>query len=122
MRIAALAALLLLGAAPAGQRLPVTVGGRVVAEPGGTMRFGWPGVYFEGRFRATSVTAAVATDQDLFRLYVDDQERAQLSPHHQRITIEGLKDRRHIVRLEKLTERQSGSSRFLGFEFGASVK
>jgi lysophospholipase L1-like esterase len=78
--------------------------------------FGWPGVYFEGRFKGSSVTVAVDPRGEPVRLLVDGEVRATLAePRETRFTVSGLADRAHAVRLEKLTESQSGGPRFIGF-------
>jgi lysophospholipase L1-like esterase len=117
MKIAALLAPLLLSAAPVpeGRPLAVDVGGRVVAQ-GQAMRFGWPGAYFEGRFRGTEVTASIETQGDFLRLSIDGRTfQTLVTPGPATVKIAGLKPGVHVVRLEKLTESQSGSSSFLGF-------
>ncbi|NYT42570.1 SGNH/GDSL hydrolase family protein [Sphingomonas sp. R-74633] len=117
MKLVALLAPLLLSttAVPEGKPLAVDVGGRVVAE-GKAMRFGWPGAYFEGRFRGTEVTASVETQGDFLRLSIDGRTfQTLVTPGPAVVKIAGLKPGVHVVRLEKLTESQSGSSRFLGF-------
>jgi lysophospholipase L1-like esterase len=112
-----LAALGLMACAPspAPDHTGMNVGGRVVTEADGTMRFGWPATYFEQRFRGTSVTATVATDTEIFRLYVDGQDRGVLKPGALSLTVSGLKPGEHLARLEKLTESQSGGGSFRGF-------
>lgn len=113
LTLAALAALT--PSVPSGHPIDARHGGRVVEARGGA-RFGWPGAWFEGRFEGRAVHAAVATESDFFRLLVDGVERARLDPGHQQVTIDGLADGAHVVRLELLTENQAGSSRFLGFD------
>lgn len=107
------------GAAPAGAgELPVHVGGRVI-EDGDALRFGWPGIYFEGRFRGTAVTVEAESATEHMRLLVDGVEKAVLvEPGRARLTIDGLPAGDHVVRLEKLTESQSGGGRFIGFFVG----
>jgi len=96
--------------------LPVHVGGRAVREADGSWRFGWPGVYFESRFRGTGITVALETRTDFLRVSIDGGERARLvRPGVARLTISGLAPGEHVVRLDKLTESQEGGSRFLGF-------
>jgi len=111
-----LAALGLIACAPtaAPVHTAMNVGGRVVTESDGTMRFGWPAIYFEQRFRGTGVTATVATETEIFRLYVDGQDRGILKPGALTLHV-GLKPGEHVARLEKLTESQSGGARFRGF-------
>jgi lysophospholipase L1-like esterase len=113
--LAALAAATI-GAAPPELTLPLNVGGRVVRESGGAMRFGWPGVYFEGRFRGTAVRLRFETPTEHMRLLVDGVEKARFqAPGAVDLTVGGLAAGEHVVRLEKLTESQSGGGRFLGF-------
>jgi lysophospholipase L1-like esterase len=112
-----LPALLLAAAAPA-QALPVHVGGRVVREADGALRFGWPGIYFEARFRGTAVTVALESDTDFFRILVDGRERMVLRRPHGAVTVAGLAPGAHLVRVEKLTESQAGGGRFLGVRAG----
>ena len=102
--------------------LPVHVGGRSVHETNGAWRFGWPGIYFESRVTGTSVSVAVDSATEHFRVLVDGAERAILTaPGRARLVIDGLARGRHVVRLEKQTESQEGSARFLGFRPGAGV-
>ncbi len=98
-----------------GKRLPVHIGGRAVAE-GKALRFGWPGTYFEGRFRGTDVTVVFDTKTDFYRVLVDGKVFQTLTrPERTELRVKGLKPGIHTVRLEKLTESQSGGGTFLGF-------
>ncbi|WHU01246.1 SGNH/GDSL hydrolase family protein [Sphingomonas sp. NIBR02145] len=98
-----------------GERLPVHIGGRAVAE-GKALRFGWPGTYFEGRFRGTDVTVAFDTRTDFYRVLIDGKVFQTLTkPERTELRVKGLKPGVHTVRLEKLTESQSGGGIFLGF-------
>lgn len=95
--------------------LPVHVGGRAVVD-GDALRFGWPGIYFEGRFRGTGVTVEAESTTEHMRLLIDGAEKAVLvEPGRARLTVDGLPPGDHVVRLEKLTESQSGGGRFFGF-------
>jgi lysophospholipase L1-like esterase len=112
----AFSALALIACAPGAAPLPVHVGGRVVAESGGAMRFGWPAVYVEARFEGTGVTVGAEPGEDQLSLSIDGRERMVLTrASPTRVTIDGLAPGEHAVRIEKLTESQSGSARFLGF-------
>jgi len=103
--------------------LPVHVGGRVEREADGALRFGWPGIYFESRFRGTEITVAVESDTEHLRVLVDGAERAVLvRPGRARLAIAGLDPGEHVVRLEKLTESQAGGGRFLGFLAGPDAE
>ncbi|MGR4863062.1 SGNH/GDSL hydrolase family protein [Caulobacter sp. LARHSG274] len=96
--------------------LPVHVAGRVLPAADGSLGFGWPGVYFEGRFRGAGVEAAVESGTEFMRLLVDGEEKAQLRrPGLARLTLQGLPPGEHVVRLEKQTESQAGGGRFIGF-------
>jgi len=94
---------------------PLNIGGRVSGGNGG-FEFGWPGIYFETRFRGTAIAAQVEAEADHLRLLVDGEEKAVLKrPGRARVEIGGLAGGEHVVRLEKLTESQSGGGRFVGF-------
>ncbi|WP_447727177.1 SGNH/GDSL hydrolase family protein [Sphingomonas koreensis] len=114
---ALLAAGLLLGTAEPSSPLPVHAGGRTVTAADGSRSFGWPGVYFEARFRGTAVRVRFDAPADHLRLSIDGKEhRVFRAPGTVDVTIDGLPHGEHVVRLEKLTESQSGSSRFIAFE------
>lgn len=114
----AVAALATLGAEEpyANRPVPVHIGGRVIQEPDGSATFGWPGTYFEGRFRGTAIRIRFETPAEHMRLFIDGNEKI-LSKRLAQFdtTITGLPEAEHVVRLEKLTESQSGGGRFLGF-------
>ncbi|WP_313539671.1 GDSL-type esterase/lipase family protein [Sphingomonas sp.] len=108
LRLALVAALML---APAETSVPLHAGGRVTADG----RFGWPGVYFEGRFKGTAVTVSVEADTDLLAVLIDGVERAVLEkPGKVQRRFDGLADGEHVIRVEKLTETQRGYSRMIG--------
>lgn len=114
--LALLAPLVLSAASPLeGRRLAVHVGGRAIVQ-GGEMRFGWPGTYVEARFRGTDVTARVETHGDFLRVSVDGRPfQTLVTPGPATVRIAGLKPGAHAIRIDKLTESQSGSSSFFGF-------
>jgi len=111
-------ALLLLTApvlAPQGP-MPVNVPGRVLYESDGAIRFGWPGIYFEGRLRGAGVRVRFDAPQEHMRLLVDGEPKALFTKAAEiDLTVAGLSDGEHVVRLEKQTESQAGGGRFLGF-------
>lgn len=108
LRLAPVAALML---APAEMSVPLHAGGRVTADG----RFGWPGVYFEGRFKGTAVTVSVEAGTDHLAILIDGVERAVLEkPGKVQRRFDGLAEGEHIIRVEKLTETQSGYSRMMG--------
>ena len=112
-----------LGAAPAPAPLPVHVGGRTMDQAGGALGFGWPGIYFESRFRGTSITVRLDAPADHLRLLVDGEEKLLFKgPGPVETTLRGLSDGDHVARLEKLTETQSGGSSFRGFFPGRGTR
>jgi len=119
MFLAAVAALAL--SSPAAAQTPLTphVGGRVLALPDGALEFGWPGVYFEGRFTGRSVEVAVDPQLEVLAVSIDGKVRTELSlPGVTRMSFDDLGPGEHVVRVDKLTESQTGSARFLGFTVG----
>ena len=119
MRFLLLAALLAV-TTPAAAQAPITphVGGRVVLAEAGGYRFGWPGVYFEGRFTGPSVEIAVEPGADILAVSIDGQARGEIRGGTARLTLGDLGPGEHVVRLDKLTESQSGEARFIGFQTG----
>ena len=102
--------------AQAASPLPVHVGGRVIRNADGSLTFGWPATYIEGRFHGTGITIALETPSERLRLLIDGNEKAILiQPGSSRFTISGLPSGDHLIRLEKMTESQSGGARFIGF-------
>lgn len=117
--LAAVAALALSSPAAAQTALTPNIGGRTVALPDGGYAFGWPGVYFEGRFTGPSVEVAVDPGAEHLAVSIDGQVRTELDKTSApRVTFGDLGPGEHVVRLDKLTESQSGSARFLGFFVG----
>lgn len=110
---------LVLAAALAQTALPLNIGGRVAPAPGGAYDFGWPGVYFEGRFTGPSVEIAFDTGGEHLAVSIDGVRKAELTKSGQtRLKLDRLGSGEHVVRLDRLTESQSGSSRFQGFFVG----
>lgn len=102
-------------AVPQATPLSVHVGGRVVAGEKATI-FGWPGVYFEARFRGPTLKVVTVPNADHLRLLVDGKPRHVLKGTGAVVvTLTGLGPGDHVARLEKVTESQSGSARFGGF-------
>jgi lysophospholipase L1-like esterase len=118
--LAAVAALCLSSPAKAETTLAPNIGGRAVAQPDGAYAFGWPGVYFEGRFTGPSVEVAVDPQAEHLAISIDGKVRTEVDkPGLDRLVFKGLGPGEHVVRLDKLTESQTGSARFLGFFVGA---
>ncbi|RZJ95617.1 MAG: lipase [Brevundimonas sp.] len=94
---------------------PVHIGGRVIAVDGG-YDFGWPGVYFESRIEGQGVRVRFEAPAEYMRLLVDGQERVVFRrPGTVDLALSDLAPGAHVIRLEKLTESQSGGGRFEGF-------
>jgi lysophospholipase L1-like esterase len=109
-------ALLASAAAAAPSLLPVHIGGRVIAEADGSASFGWPAVYFEGRFRGPDIRVKFEAPAEHMRLLIDGEEKLRFQrPGAVDLSLGGLADAEHVVRLEKLTESQAGGGRFFGF-------
>ncbi|PSJ43242.1 SGNH/GDSL hydrolase family protein [Allosphingosinicella deserti] len=96
--------------------LPLNVGGRVIKEADGSLSFGWPGTYFEGRFRGRAVRVVFDAPAEHLRLFVDGAlKRTFVKPGKVDLIVDNLGSGEHDVRLEKLTESQTGGGRFIGF-------
>lgn len=99
--------------------LPLNIGGRVAPAPNGAYEFGWPGVYFEGRFAGPSVEVALDTGVEHLAVSVDGVRKAELIQSGEtRLKLDRLGPGEHVVRVDKLTESQTGSARFEGFFVG----
>jgi lysophospholipase L1-like esterase len=110
---------LLLAAAIAQTALPLNIGGRVAPAPGGAYDFGWPGVYFEGRFTGPSIEVAVDPGAEHLAVSVDGVRKVELvTPGETRLKLGDLGAGEHVIRVDKLTESQVGASRFGGFFVG----
>jgi lysophospholipase L1-like esterase len=117
--LAAVAALALSSPTAAQTALTPNIGGRVVPLPNGAAEFGWPGVYFEGRFTGRAVEVAVDPQREHLAVSIDGKVRTELNlPGVTRMSFDDLGPGEHVVRVDKLTESQTGSARFLGFTVG----
>lgn len=96
--------------------------GRWVAEPGGGMRAGWPGVYVTGRFVGTRVAARIKDEgNNLFQVVIDGEPRKVLRTDRTRgeamyELADGLPEGVHDVALHKRTEAKVGEAVFHAFE------
>ncbi|MFJ9147597.1 SGNH/GDSL hydrolase family protein [Streptomyces sp. NPDC102270] len=90
--------------------------GRVKASADGFVRYSWPGIYFEARFRGTGVGILLDDSVNDYDVQVDDRTAATLvSPGRTTAWVRGLSDSEHRVRLVKRTESPWGEGRFGGF-------
>lgn len=102
------------------QQLPAHVGGRVIETLGANgdkvFEYSWPAIYFETAFKGDSLTLKFNDNHNNFQLIVDDQAPIAINkPGTQDYAVPGLTDGKHRVRLEKISETQSTTGRFLGF-------
>ncbi|TDB71966.1 acetylxylan esterase [Micromonospora sp. KC723] len=89
--------------------------GRVTAD-GELVRYSWPGVYFEGRFRGTGVGIVLDDPVNDYDIQLDGTTVATLvTPGRTTHWLTGLPNDRHTVRLVKRTESTWTSGAFGGF-------
>ncbi len=104
-------------ATPSINRLPVHIGGRVKVEDH-AYKYQWPAVYFEARFKGPAITLIFDDDANNFNVLLDDKPYMILTrPGQGSITISaaGGMDASHRIRVEKRSETQYATGRFLGF-------
>lgn len=87
------------------------------AQGPGAIEHHWPGFYAEARFHGNAVSARFDDDINRMRIVVDDGAAAIIEISRigrQDLTISGLGDGPHSIRVEKISE-SSGSASFGGF-------
>ena len=90
--------------------------GRVKAAADGFVRYSWPGIYFEGRFRGTGVGIVLDDSVNDYDVQIDGRTTATLvTPGRTTAWVKGLTDTEHRVRLVKRTECPWAEGRFGGF-------
>ncbi|NJQ00294.1 SGNH/GDSL hydrolase family protein [Streptomyces sp. PLAI1-29] len=90
--------------------------GRVRESADGTVRYSWPGISFEGRFRGTGVGLVLDDAVNDYDVRIDGALAATLvTPGRTVSRIGGLPDAEHTVRLVKRTESAWAEGRFGGF-------
>jgi lysophospholipase L1-like esterase len=93
----------------------VHTAGRVEVS-GDTMRYSWPGVYFEGRFQGTGVGIVLNDSAADYEVQVDGATVATLvKPGKTTRWVNGLSNAEHTVRLVKRNDSPWGTSEFGGF-------
>lgn len=102
------------------QQLPVHTSSRVLVASNDSgdkiYTYSWPSVYFETVFKGDSLTVKFDDDQNNFQLIIDNQAPIVINkPGKQDYVVPGLTPGKHLVRLEKISETQSSSGRFIGF-------
>jgi lysophospholipase L1-like esterase len=103
--------------------LAFSIGGRVLATPSNDPRFGphaltyqWPGTYFEAAFSGTAVYFATGPGHEILHIALDRQPPIPLAaPVPGAYSISGLSTGPHTIRIDVVTESQSGPDTFLGF-------
>ncbi|WP_432907386.1 SGNH/GDSL hydrolase family protein [Micromonospora matsumotoense] len=89
--------------------------GRVTVD-GHLVRYSWPGVYFEGRFRGTGVGIVLDDPVNDYDVQLDGTTVATLvTPGRATYRLTGLSPGRHTVRLVKRTESPAAAGAFGGF-------
>mgnify|MGYP003145144552 CR=1 FL=1 len=101
-------------------QLPLHIGVRVLVEINSdgnkTYEYSWPSIYFETAFKGDSLTLKFDDDQNNFQLIVDNSSPIIIKkPGKNDFVVQDLTAGKHYVRLEKISETQSSSGRFLGF-------
>ncbi|MFF4028886.1 SGNH/GDSL hydrolase family protein [Streptomyces sviceus] len=90
--------------------------GRVKAAADGFVRYSWPGIYFEARFRGTGVGIRLDDSVNDYDVQVDGRTTTTLvTPGRTTAWVTGLADTEHRVRLVKRTESPGSEGRFGGF-------
>ncbi|GIE33768.1 hypothetical protein Ait01nite_068130 [Actinoplanes italicus] len=90
-----------------------------VDDRAGAVRYTWPGVYFEGRFRGGSVGIVLDDAVNDYEIRVDDREPVNLvTPGRTTHWITGLGRGEHTVRVAKRTESPWAAGQFGGFVAG----
>ena len=95
--------------------LPVHVGGRVHQDSTG-YSYQWPGVYFEAAFRSSTVALSFDDSANNFNVIIDGKLVMVVhKPGHRSIDVDALGAGPHTIRVEKRSETQYATGRFLGF-------
>jgi lysophospholipase L1-like esterase len=102
------------------QQLPTQTGGRLLVSTSGagekSYSYDWPSVYFETAFTGDSLTLKFDDAHHIFHLLINDNTPIIITkPGKKDYTVPTLAHGAHKVRLEKITESQFNTGRFLGF-------
>ncbi|MFP5392371.1 MAG: SGNH/GDSL hydrolase family protein [Gammaproteobacteria bacterium] len=102
---------------------PLSVGGRVVSQPDGALTYQWPGTYFETAFEGRSAYFKLGPGRVILHVSVDGVKLAPLvKPQAGLYRVDGLKNGRHALRIEVVSESQAGPNVFGGFALGADAR
>jgi len=96
---------------------------RVPGKTAATVRYQWPGLYFESRFRGESIYFRTGPGDVILRAQVDGKPIGTLVKPAGLYRIDGLSKGEHRVRIDAVTEHQGGPVEFGGFALprGAEV-
>lgn len=101
------------------QKLPAHSAGRL----GGDGAYQWPGLYFEAKFEGSSVYFTTGPGDVLLQVRVDGKPfGALVKPTPGTYLIDGLSNQPHDVRIDAVSENQSGKIIFGGFALPAAGK
>ena len=101
------------------KKLPAHITGRIRASG----EYQWPGLYFEARFKGSSVYFETGRGDVILHVLVDGTSVGDLvKPAPGAYRVDGLADQAHTVRIEVATESQDGAKEFGGFSLPASGK
>jgi len=92
--------------------LPMNIGGRTSNNT-----HQWPAIYFEARFSGSAVNLIFDDEKSNFNVIVDGKSLMILQkPGSKTIELKELGDGEHTIRLEKRSETQYLTGRFVGFD------
>jgi lysophospholipase L1-like esterase len=110
--------------------LAVRVGGRVNIAPlpaplpagAASYTHAWPGIYFEAAFTGDRLTLRFDDPSNEYRLFIDALPPITLAqPGRSEVTVSGLANAPHAIRLEKVTESIWITAAFQGFYIPATA-
>ncbi|XZG69028.1 glycosyl hydrolase family 18 protein [Chitinibacteraceae bacterium HSL-7] len=100
---------------PVGGLDAVQASGRVVLE-NGSVRYSWPGVYFDARFSGTAIGIKLDDAGNHYDVVIDGEVARKVSaPGNATVWVRGLPAGEHSVRLIKRNDAPTSIGRFLGF-------
>jgi len=100
------------------QKLPAHSAGRL----GASGEYQWPSLYFEAMFEGSSVYFTMGPGDVILQVRVDGKPFGALVKSPGTYLIDGLGKQRHQVRLDAVSENQSGKIIFGGFALPATGK
>jgi lysophospholipase L1-like esterase len=103
---------------PAGtQSIQAHTAGRVDADGS----YQWPGLYFEARFKGSSIYFRTGPGDVILQIRVDGKSVGTLvKPASGAYLIDGLTNDLHVVRIDAVSENQAGKNVFNGFALPAA--